>query len=306
MAKKIESPDFIIYTDGGCAINPGGAGGAGIIIINTSTEEIQEISRGFRSTTNNRMEMMAVLTALQAVPRSCSIRLYSDSQYVINCMSNMWQKKKNMDLWKLIDQESKEKEIEPVWVRGHSGDRYNERCDVLASMAIQNKPAWEVDEGYEGKQKSWEGFFEKAEKPFANTKKGGAMAFDIVLPEDIQDPEPQVTDIKEYAVKHGINEACAGNIKKFYSSSGHSFKDYMNLKTCGVDSVSWMRKEALEEKCADGSYASKAIFAHITDEKDALSALRWHVRGLTIRDSIRKVLVDMEVRENYRKSIQTP
>ena len=302
MAKETKMPEFIVYTDGGCAVNPGGPGGVGVVIVNMKTDEVQEISRGFRSTTNNRMEMMAVITALQSVPETCSIRLYSDSQYVLNCMSNMWQKRKNTDLWEIIDQAAKKKDLDLRWVKGHNGDEYNERCDALATMAIQDKASWEVDEGYEKKKEKWRDFFEKTENAISNSQKGGAMAFHIMIPEDIADPEPDITDHRAYAVEHDINAGCAKGIKEFYIYGSRSFKDYMKLKTLGIDSVSRMKKEALEEKCADGGYASKVIFAHIADEKDALSALRWHVRGLTIRDSIRKVLVDMEVRENYKKS----
>lgn len=302
MAKETKMPEFIVYTDGGCAVNPGGPGGVGVVIVNMKTDEAQEISRGFRSTTNNRMEMMAVITALQSVPETCSIRLYSDSQYVLNCMSNMWQKRKNTDLWKIIDQAAKKKDLDLRWVKGHNGNEYNERCDALATMAIQDAAAWETDEGYEKKQEKWRDFFEKTESAIPNSQKGGAMAFRIMIPEDIADPEPDITDHSAYAVEHDINAGCAKGIKEFYIYGSRSFKDYMKLKTLGIDSVSRMKKEALEEKCADGGYASKVIFAHIADEKDALSALRWHVRGLTIRDSIRKVLVDMEVRENCRKN----
>ena len=302
MAKRTKMPDYIIYTDGGCAVNPGGPGGIGVVIVNTKTEEVQEVSQGFRSTTNNRMEMMAVIAALRSVPEACSIRLYSDSQYVLNCMSNIWKKKKNTDLWKLVDQAAKGKDVDLRWVRGHHGDKYNERCDALATMAIQDKTAWEVDEGYERKKEGWKDFYEKTEKSIAGSQRGGAMGFRIMLPEDIADPEPDIIDHNAYADEHGIRAGCARSIKEFYAFGNRSFTGYMKLKTMGFDSVSRMKKEALEEKCADGGYASRVIFAHITDEKDALSALRWHVRGLTIRDSIRKVLVDMEVRENCKKS----
>lgn len=302
MAKRTKMPDYIIYTDGGCAVNPGGPGGIGVVIVNTKTEEVQEVSRGFRSTTNNRMEMMAVITALHSVPEACSIRLYSDSQYVLNCMGNMWQKRKNTDLWKLVDQAAKGKNVDLRWVKGHNGDRYNERCDTLATMALQDKAAWEIDEGYESKKEGWRDFFEKTEKTIVDSQRGGAMGFRIMIPEDIADPEPVIADHIAYATGQGICAGCARNIKEFYAFSNRSFQDYMKLKTMGLDSVSRMKKETLEEKCADGGYASRIIFAHIADEKDALSALRWHVRGLTIRDSIRKVLVDMEVRENCRKN----
>ena len=80
--------DYIIYTDGGCECNPGGRGGYGAVIINNNTGEFTDISGGFRSTTNNRMEVMAVIKALEKIKKDTHVQLFSDSQYVIN----LWRK----------------------------------------------------------------------------------------------------------------------------------------------------------------------------------------------------------------------
>lgn len=95
--------DYIIYTDGGCECNPGGRGGYGAVIINNNTGELTDISGGFRSTTNNRMEVMAVIKALEKIEKDTHIQLFSDSQYVIKTMNGMFRKKKNIDLWKKLD-----------------------------------------------------------------------------------------------------------------------------------------------------------------------------------------------------------
>ena len=97
MSKKFD-PDFIIYTDGGCAINPSGPGAYGSVIISTDTGEITELSQGYSSTTNNRMEIMAVIAALEFVKKG-SVSLHSDSQYVLNTISGKFRQKKNLDLW---------------------------------------------------------------------------------------------------------------------------------------------------------------------------------------------------------------
>ena len=89
--------DYIIYTDGGCECNPGGRGGYGAVIINNNTGELTDISGGFRSTTNNRMEVMAVIKALEKIEKDTHIQLFSDSQYVIKTMNGMFRKKKNME-----------------------------------------------------------------------------------------------------------------------------------------------------------------------------------------------------------------
>lgn len=144
---KVKEPDYYIYTDGGCAFNPGGPGSIGVLIIDRENKETQEICKGYTSTTNNRMEILAVIESLLAVPEGSSAQIYSDSKYVINCMSGAWQKKKNEDLWERLKDVRRGKRIGLTWVRGHNGNSYNERCDALATrgMGLGNK---DVDEGY--------------------------------------------------------------------------------------------------------------------------------------------------------------
>ena len=294
--------DYIVYTDGGCANNPGGPGGVGVVAINTRTAHIREYSYGYRSTTNNRMEMMAVLTALQSIPVGCRVSLYSDSQYTLNCLQGTWERQKNLDLWDMIDREAKGKILDLHWVRGHKGDKYNERCDELATLAIKASRNWGIDDGYEKGYKEGKedapSHSEQLRKRLDKNKNGGAMGVNIKIPEGIMDVKPEISDFRIYAAEHGIKELCARNIRDFYLAGAPSFKAYMNLKTSGIDSVSRMNHGTLVEKCRDGRFAAKVISSHIEDQKDALSALRWHVRGLTIHDSIRKALVDAEVREN--------
>lgn len=121
--------DYIIYTDGGCECNPGGRGGYGAVIINNNTGELTDISGGFRSTTNNRMEVMAVIKALEKIEKDTHIQLFSDSQYVIKTMNGMFRKKKNIDLWKKLDKLAVAFKIEWNWVKGHNGNTYNERSE---------------------------------------------------------------------------------------------------------------------------------------------------------------------------------
>ena len=133
-----------IYTDGACRGNPG-KGGWGAILVYGNTEK--ELSGGERETTNNRMELTAVISALSALKERCEVTLTSDSKYVIDAVTKGWAvawKAKgwrkadkspalNVDLWEqllaLLDQH----EVSFVWVRGHNGHPYNERCDALAT-----------------------------------------------------------------------------------------------------------------------------------------------------------------------------
>ena len=134
--------NIIIYTDGACIGNPG-LGGWGAIIINQNNEK--KISGGSELTTNNRMEMQAVVEALECIETASSITLYTDSKYIINGISswiykwkeNNWTSSnkrpiKNIDLWKIIDSFTSKHKIEWKWVKGHSGDYYNEEVDKLA------------------------------------------------------------------------------------------------------------------------------------------------------------------------------
>lgn len=147
-----------IFTDGACSGNPGPGGWAAILKYGAHTKEI---CGGYRLTTNNRMEIMAVLKALSALKEPCHITLYSDSKYVIDALSLGWAKKwraagwmrtkrdpaLNPDLWKLLLNEAEQHEIEYVWVKGHAGHPENERCDTLAVEAYQ-KDCLDEDKGY--------------------------------------------------------------------------------------------------------------------------------------------------------------
>ncbi len=122
----------------------------------------RELCGGVADTTNNRMELMAVIAGIDALNQGCQVEVYSDSRYVINAMdkgwilgwkANGWAKKqkqplKNADLWQRLYLEALKHEITWTWVKGHAGNRYNERCDCLATDAAQKK-GLPVDEAYE-------------------------------------------------------------------------------------------------------------------------------------------------------------
>lgn len=135
-----------IYTDGACSGNPG-PGGWGALLQYGGAEK--ELSGGELETTNNRMELMAAIKALEALKESCTVHLYTDSVYVKDGITqwihgwkrNGWRtaaKKpvKNADLWQLLDSQTRRHEVSWHWVKGHNGDERNERVDVLARNAI--------------------------------------------------------------------------------------------------------------------------------------------------------------------------
>lgn len=151
-------PKIIIYTDGACTGNPG-AGGYGAVLINGANR--QEISGGYKLTTNNRMEMMGAISALKSLNTKSTVTLHSDSKYIVDAVIKGWAKKwqangwrrnakemaKNPDLWQELLDLCKKHDVNFVWVRGHSGIPENERCDRLAVAAAQ-KPNLPPDIGY--------------------------------------------------------------------------------------------------------------------------------------------------------------
>ena len=126
----IQKPDIVIHTDGACKGNPGPGGWGAVIEQNGS--QIQ-ISGGEPQTTNNRMEMTAVIKALEAIDSSAKILISSDSTYVVNTMTKGWKRKANHDLWEPLDGLVKNRDVSWRWVRGHNGNRGNELADALAT-----------------------------------------------------------------------------------------------------------------------------------------------------------------------------
>ena len=126
----MQSNDIVIHTDGACKGNPG-PGGWGTVIEQNGNQ--QKLSGSEPQTTNNRMEMTAVIKGLEAVDPSAKVLISSDSTYVINTMTKGWKRKANHDLWDQLDRLVKNRDISWRWVRGHSGDRGNELADALAT-----------------------------------------------------------------------------------------------------------------------------------------------------------------------------
>jgi ribonuclease HI len=140
-----------IFTDGACRGNPG-PGGWGVILRSKGREK--ELWGGEAATTNNRMELMAVIRALEALKRRSLVRVYTDSQYVQKGISewvHTWKRKawktadkkavKNEDLWRRLDELAAQHEVEWHWVRGHAGHPENERADKLANRGIPDDPS---------------------------------------------------------------------------------------------------------------------------------------------------------------------
>jgi ribonuclease HI len=150
---------IVIYTDGGALRNPG-PGGYGVVIVQNG--ETKELSKGFRRTTNNRMELLACIAGLSAIKKAGAILLYSDSKYVVNGITKGWAKKwkangwvksnrepaLNPDLWDQLLKLCSKHDVTFQWVKGHAGIAGNERCDQLATEAASGRHL-AVDQVYE-------------------------------------------------------------------------------------------------------------------------------------------------------------
>ena len=158
MSTAQSSPKSLrIYTDGAARGNPG-RGGYGVVLLWGSAR--RELSQGYTHTTNNRMELMAVIAALQALTRDgLEATIFSDSSYVVNAVEKGWLKnwlrtgfaggKKNADLWRQYHALAQKHNVRFQWVKGHATNPLNNRCDQLATEAADGGP-WLNDVGYEG------------------------------------------------------------------------------------------------------------------------------------------------------------
>lgn len=152
-----------LYTDGAARGNPDGPGGYGTVLeyVDPKGElHVKELSQGYVKTTNNRMELMAVIAGLEALNRSCTVEVYSDSKYVVDAFNQHWvdgwlkkgwkrgknEPVKNVDLWKRLLAAKEKHSVTFHWVKGHDGHPQNERCDELATTAADGSQLI-VDEG---------------------------------------------------------------------------------------------------------------------------------------------------------------
>lgn len=159
-ARLVNDPALVtVFTDGACIGNPG-PGGYGIVILRGG--ERRELSGGFRHTTNNRMEILGAVVALEVLEARERVLLHSDSRYVVDAVEKGWARKwranrwmrnakepaVNPDLWERMLAALERHDVRFQWVRGHAGNRENERCDVLATSAAR-RGGWPADPGYD-------------------------------------------------------------------------------------------------------------------------------------------------------------
>ena len=141
-----------IYTDGAARGNPDGPGGYGAVLQFIDSKGVlheKELSAGYKKTTNNRMELIAAIVALEELTKPCEVDLHSDSKYLVDAFNQHWidswikkgwkrgknEPVKNIDLWKRLLKAKEQHKVRFIWVKGHAGEEINERCDKLATTA---------------------------------------------------------------------------------------------------------------------------------------------------------------------------
>ena len=153
----------ILYSDGACSNNPGKGGWGSILEFNGTRKEF---SRGYKNSTNNRMELMGIIEPLRLLKEACEIEIYTDSMYIVNSINKKWingwvkrdwkrsdgEPVANIDLWKLMLELLETHQLKFNWVRGHNEHEENERCDELA-VAARQQSVLETDEVYEKENK---------------------------------------------------------------------------------------------------------------------------------------------------------
>ena len=273
---NMRNVDYVIWTDGGCLSNPNGKGGYGVIIQNNTDLSVTELSQGFLSSTNNRMEVRAIIRALDNIPDGSSAIVYSDSKYAVETFNGNYKKSKNVDLWKEADALlAKKGTIIFSWVKGHDKNENNNRCDELATDAMHSANLISDD-----------GFIPiPVKKQKTNHVPVSSMnAMTVAIP-------PMIPDAY-------INYDCCILIDAINTSKDPKFTDYANLRVFGRDF--WSSKSLDDIEKYFGTYIINYAKSVLSDDANVLCALRWYARGLTIEHAIRKVLVDIEISENRK------
>ena len=282
----MQGNEFVVYTDGGCQTNPGGAGGLGAVIRSVETGEQLEICEGYLASTNNRMEILAVVRALSQLPRGAKVELYSDSEYVLKTAKGEFKERKNQDLWKQLHAVMDDKKMTFHWVRGHQGNPLNERCDELATRG-QRMPERQADTGYvpeEAESAQKNGHAARAEE--------SGREWQADVPEDYA-AYPEIMSPEAYAEKYSVNPRCAKAIQGFAAEKRRSFSAYSSLRTDGMDAWSRRPKNVLEDMIKPDVW--KLAGELLPDSSEFLAAMRWHCRGLSLKDAVQKTLVDAEL-----------
>jgi len=289
-AERPEGSSFAVYIASHCTFSPGGLGGFGCIITDKEGMPVTELSGGYESSTINRVLLMGMIKAMGFLPSKAEVEVITDSDYAPNIMNGVYRKKSNLDLWAGFETVSKDKKITCKEAKTGNEKDAIKKCMSLVEVAMYSEELHK-DPGYANRQRP-------VKKVFSGDTFGfGPMEVPINIVGDT-DKSPEMTSAEEYAEKFEVNLECAESLKAFWSGKFKSYKSFASLKTGGSDRFSAMDAESLYAECGD---VAKGKVKEFLSGNDVLSALRWHCRGLSITDSIRKVLVNKDIAEKLNR-----
>ena len=283
----LENYDFSIYAYGESDTETG-IGAYSYVILRHDTKGLTKFSQGYFNTTNNRMELMAVVNALIKIPDKARVNIYSNSVYVIKVLNGEWENKSNKPLWDTLGNETINKTVDFSLMKNY---RNSEILEIVSNLCkdelkrIKNENTGEKDMEFNPGQ-------------FNNISKTTSRAMSIRIYTDKNtDYKDRTVKITDFYEEIGVNKSCAEAIDKFRQKKKHTFTDYKNIKTYGNDRVSSMKMSTFYEYYQDHKEVINIVKKYLRSIKQQEAALRWHYRGLSIEDSIRKVLVDTEINE---------
>lgn len=201
-----------------------------------------------------------------------------------------------MDLWVELEWLRASIPVFPKWVRGHSGNFHNERCDELCTAAMQDTEHLLFDNGYYDTKASYTQQQQKGSKRVT-----GSMGVDIQVPDCFAKEKIEELNVSTYAEKYHVTPHCAKRILNFKQKKKPNFKDYKNLQVGGLDHWSYDNLKGHLEKMEHQKELTETIAEYIDNDTDVKSCVRWYLRGLPLKHAIRKVLVDAEINRNCKK-----
>ena len=270
---------YEVYIKGCCLFGPGGPGGYGAIIVDTKTRKIAELSKGFFASTEERMELMAMIAALSRISLNESISLFSESKYAVGILNGQHSLPDHPNLIQELWDVRRDKQISVCLVERRTGPKLFKRCFNLAVEAFESPSA--EDSGFdptEIKDAQDSEFF-----------KSDTMTLPIELPEGVE-------RFYSGSEKHKIKESCAEGIRMLNEKENPSFEDLMHLKTGGIDG--WSHADTDMEF---GKATKDFVSSFFRFESETKSCLKWYGRGLALDLAIRKGLVSREIGENVTR-----
>ncbi len=275
---QMKTPTFTAYTNGVCRPTPMGRGGFGAVIIDWGGSSILERFGGCIESTVNRMELLAIVSALREIPEGESVLVVSESSYALGILTGAYVPSTNFDLARDIRSAIQGKQIWNKWVQSRSGDRWNDRCEELAVAGLQCELM--DDPGFTG----------YAGKSSPGYSHGGSMVVNIPIP-------PEIDRFYAHSNEHSVRSECAALISRVNRMEEPSFADFARLRCGGTDG--WSQAIVDEEFPKE---VINTVSLYFSRKDHMKSCLRWYGRGLALDHAIRREYVSQEIASrSYRR-----